>query len=103
MKNSLIFTATKEQENEFARLFELTGKKLKSDNCLFAEDLFLHIFDSEIIYNGSRGDFMLTNQDIGYFNIDDDGKINILLYEFIINGNIWDAAIRLYKKIYDIE
>ena len=30
-------------------------------------------------------------------------KINILLYEFIINGNIWDAAIRLYKKIYDIE
>ena len=52
MKNSLIFTATKEQENEFARLFELTGKKLKSDNCLFAEDLFLHIFDSEIIYNG---------------------------------------------------
>ena len=103
MKNSLIFTATKEQENEFARLFELTGKKLKSDNCLFIEDLFLHIFDSEIIYNGFRGDFMLTNQDIGYFNIDDDGKINILLYEFIINGNIWDAAIRLYKKIYDIE
>ncbi len=103
MKNSLIFTATKEQENEFARLFELTGKKLKSGNCLFTEDLFLHIFDSEIIYNGSRGDFMLTNQDIGYFNIDDDGKINILLYEFIINGNIWDAAIRLYKKIYDIE
>lgn len=103
MKNSLIFTATKEQENEFVRLFELTGKKLKSGNCLFAEDLFLHIFDSEIIYNGSRGDFMLTNQDIGYFNIDDDGKINILLYEFIINGNIWDAAIRLYKKIYDIE
>ena len=103
MKNSLIFTATKEQENEFARLFELTGKKLKSDNCLFVEDLFLHIFDSEIIYNGSRGDFMLTNQDIGYFNIDDDGKINILLYEIIINDNIWDAAIRLYKKIYDIE
>ena len=103
MKNSLIFTATKEQENEFARLFELTGKKLKSDNCLFAEDLFLHIFDSEIMYNGSRGDFMLTNQDIGYFNIDDDGKINILLYEFIINGNIWDAAIRLYKKIYNIK
>ena len=80
MKNSLIFTATKEQENEFARLFELTSKKPKSDNCLFVEDLFLHIFDSEIIYNGSRGDFMLTNQDIGYFNIDDDGKINILLY-----------------------
>ena len=103
MKNSLIFTATKEQENEFARLFELTGKKLKSDNCLFAEDLFLHIFDSEIIYNGSRGDFMLTNQDIGYFNIDDEDKINIIVYEFIINGNIWDAAIRLYKKIYNIK
>ena len=46
---------------------------------------------------------MLTNQDIGYFNIDDNGKINILLYEFIINGNIWDAAIRLYKKIYNIK
>ena len=103
MKNSLIFTATKEQENEFVRLFELTGKKLKSDNCLFVEDLFLHIFDSEIMYNGSRGDFMLTNQDIGYFSIGDDGKINIIVYEFIINGNIWDAAIRLYKNIYDIK
>lgn len=103
MKNNLIFAATKEQENEFARLFELTGRKLKSGNCLFIEDLFLHIFNSEIIYNGSRGDFMLTNQDIGYFNIDDNGKINILLYEFIINGNIWDAAIRLYKKIYNIK
>ena len=103
MKNNLIFAATKEQENEFARLFELTGRKLKSGNCLYIEDLFLHIFDSEIIYNGSRGDFMLTNQDIGYFNIDDDDKINIIVYEFIINGNIWDAAIRLYKKIYNIE
>ena len=103
MKNNLIFAATKEQENEFARLFELTGKELKSGNCLFIEDLFLHIFSPEIIYNGSRGEFMLTNQDIGYFNIDDNGKINILLYEFIINGNIWDAAIRLYKKIYNIE
>ena len=103
MKNSLIFTATKEQENEFARLFELTGKKLKSDNCLFAEDLFLHIFDSEIIYNGSRGDFMLTNQDIGYFNIGDCGKIHMIVYEFITNGDIWDAAIRLYKNIYNIK
>ena len=103
MKSNLIFAATKEQEKEFARLFELTGKELKSGNCLFMEDLFLHIFSSEIIYNGSRGDFMLTNQDIGYFNIDDNDKINIIIYEFIINGNIWDAAIRLYKKIYNIE
>lgn len=97
------YAATVGQEKEFARLFELTGKKLKSGNCLFIEDLFTHIFDPEIIYNGSRGDFMLTNQDIGYFNIDDDDKINIIVYEFIINGNIWDAAIRLYKKIYDIK
>lgn len=103
MKSNLIFAATKEQENEFARLFELTGKELKSGNCLFIEDLFLHIFSPEIIYNGSRGDFMFTNQDIGYFNIDDNDKINIIIYEFIINGNIWDAAIRLYKKIYNIE
>ena len=103
MKNNLIFAATKEQENEFARLFEFTGKELKSGNFLFMEDLFLHIFSPEIIYNGSRGDFMLTNQDIGYFNIDDDDKINIIVYEFIINGNIWDAAIRLYKKIYNIK
>ena len=103
MKSNLIISATKEQENEFARLFELTGKELKSGNCLFIEDLFLYIFSPEIIYNGSRGDFMLTNQDIGYFNIDDDDKINIIVYEFIINGNIWDAAIRLYKKIYNIE
>lgn len=97
------YAATVGQEKEFARLFELTGKKLKSGNCLFIEDLFTHIFDPEIIYNGSRGDFMLTNQDIGYFNIDDDDKINIIVYEFIINGNIWDAAIRLYKKIYNIK
>ena len=103
MKSNLIFAATKEQENEFVRLFELTGKELKSGNFLFMEDLFLHIFSPEIIYNGSRGDFMLTNQDIGYFNIDDDDKINIIVYEFIINGNIWDAAIRLYKKIYNIK
>ena len=103
MKSNLIFAATKEQENEFARLFEFTGKELKSGNFLFMEDLFLHIFSPEIIYNGSRGDFMLTNQDIGYFNIDDDDKINIIVYEFIINGNIWDAAIRLYKKIYNIK
>ena len=103
MKNNLIFAATKEQENEFARLFELTGRKLKSGNCLCIEDLFLHIFDSEIIYNGSRGDFMLTNQDIGYFNIGDYGKIHMIVYEFITNGDIWDAAIRLYKKIYDIK
>ena len=54
MKSNLIFAATKEQENEFARLFELTGKELKSGNCLFIEDLFLHIFSPEIIYNGSR-------------------------------------------------
>ena len=85
MKSNLIFVATKEQENEFARLFEFTGKELKSGNFLFMEDLFLHIFSPEIIYNGSRGDFMLTNQDIGYFNIDDDDKINIIVYEFIIN------------------
>ena len=52
MKNNLIFAATKEQENEFARLFKLTGRKLKSGNCIFIEDLFLHIFNSEIIYNG---------------------------------------------------
>ena len=103
MKSNLIFAATKEQENEFARLFEFTGKELKSGNFLFMEDLFLHIFSPEIIYNGSRGDFMLTNQDIGYFNIDDEDKINIIVYEFIINGNIWDAAIRLYKKIYNIK
>lgn len=103
MKSNLIFTANKEQENEFARLFELTGKELKSGNCLFMEDLFLHIFSPEIIYNGSRGDFMLTNQDIGYFNIGDDGKINMIVYEFITNGDIWDAAIRLYKNIYNIK
>ena len=103
MKSNLIISATLEQEKEFARLFELTGKKLKSGNFLFIEDLFLHIFSPEIIYNGSRGDFMLTNQDIGYFSIGDDGKISIIVYEFIINGNIWDAAIKLYKKIYDIK
>ena len=103
MKSNLIFAATKEQENEFARLFEFTGKELKSGNFLFMEDLFLHIFSPEIIYNGSRGDFILTNQDIGYFNIGDCGKIHMIVYAFITNGDIWDAAIRLYKKIYDIK
>ena len=97
------YAATVGQEKEFARLFELTGKKLKSGNCLFIEDLFTHIFDPEIIYEESRGDFMLTHQDIGYFNIGLDGKMNVIVYEQITNGDIWDAAIRLYKKINNIQ
>ena len=59
------------------------------------------------------GDLRLIHlDDVSFTNIkdgeiiyiyDDDNKINIIVYEFIINGNIWDAAIRLYKKIYNIK
>ena len=46
---------------------------------------------------------MLTHQDIGYFNIGLDDKMNVIIYEQITNGDIWDAAIRLYKKINNIQ
>lgn len=85
---------TKEQSQKVNEILELD-----IENCpLFGLDYIFNTLPDEIVYNGKRGDLSITPQDISYFSVGNDWKINLVYAELIpANGNIFDAFIKILE------